>query len=124
MDIILSFLAKPVDKYGITLVHITYPPLRCRADTEMMKIVAGQEFERVSQSIHRMPSMLMMNSLPHLTIPQMSVAKILFPEILEKFILPIYSPPFSIIRNMTNKGQGRTIFNNCAWSLGQNMASY
>ena len=28
MDIILSFLAKPVDKHGITLVHITYPPLR------------------------------------------------------------------------------------------------
>ena len=42
MDIILSFLAKPVDKYGITLVHITYRPLRCRADTEMMKMVADQ----------------------------------------------------------------------------------
>ena len=27
MDIILSFLAKLVDKHGITLVHITYPPL-------------------------------------------------------------------------------------------------
>ena len=27
MDIIVSFLAKPVDKHGITLVHITYPPL-------------------------------------------------------------------------------------------------
>ena len=27
MDIILTFLAKPVDKHGITLVHITYPPL-------------------------------------------------------------------------------------------------
>ena len=27
MDIILSFLTKPVDKHGITLVHITYPPL-------------------------------------------------------------------------------------------------
>ena len=27
MDIILSFLAKSVDKRGITLVHITYPPL-------------------------------------------------------------------------------------------------
>ena len=27
MDIILSFLAKPLDKHGITLVHITYPPL-------------------------------------------------------------------------------------------------
>ena len=25
MDIILSFLAKPVDKHGITLVHIIYP---------------------------------------------------------------------------------------------------
>ena len=44
MDIILSFLAKPVDKHGITLVHITYLPLRCRADAEMMKMVAGQEF--------------------------------------------------------------------------------
>ena len=27
MDIILSFLAKPVDKHDITLVHIIYPPL-------------------------------------------------------------------------------------------------
>ena len=27
IDIILSFLAKSVDKHGITLVHITYPPL-------------------------------------------------------------------------------------------------
>ena len=27
MDIILSFLAKPVDKHGITPVQITYPPL-------------------------------------------------------------------------------------------------
>ena len=99
-------------------------PLRCRADKEMMKMVAGQEFQRVSQSIHRMPSVLMMKSLPHLTIPQMSIAKILFPEILEKFILSIYSPPFSIIRNMTNKGQGRIVFNNCISSLGQNMASY
>ena len=27
MEIILSFLAKPVDKHGITLVHIAYPPL-------------------------------------------------------------------------------------------------
>ena len=28
MDIILSFLAKPVDKHGITLVYIPYPPLQ------------------------------------------------------------------------------------------------
>ena len=27
MDLILSFLAKKLDKHGITLVHITYPPL-------------------------------------------------------------------------------------------------
>ena len=27
VDIILSFLAKSVDKHSITLVHITYPPL-------------------------------------------------------------------------------------------------
>ena len=27
MDVILSFLAKPVDKHGITLEHITYPTL-------------------------------------------------------------------------------------------------
>ena len=124
MDITLSFLSKPVDKHGITLVYYSYPPLRCRADIEMMKMVAGQEFWRVSQSIHRMQSVLMMNSLPHLAIPQMSVGKILFPEIPEKFILPIYSSPFSIIRNMTNKGQGRTVFNNCEWSLGPNMVSY
>ena len=44
MDIILSFLVKPVEKHGITLVHITYPPSRFRADTEMMKMVTGQEF--------------------------------------------------------------------------------
>ena len=29
IDIILSFLAKSVDKHSITLVHITYPPLEC-----------------------------------------------------------------------------------------------
>ena len=28
LDIILSFLAKPVDKHGITLVYIPYPPLQ------------------------------------------------------------------------------------------------
>ena len=28
MDMILSFLAKPVDKHGITLKNITYPPLK------------------------------------------------------------------------------------------------
>ena len=27
MDIILLLLAKPLDKHGTTLVHITYPPL-------------------------------------------------------------------------------------------------
>ena len=27
IDVILSFLAKPLDKHGITLVHITYPLL-------------------------------------------------------------------------------------------------
>ena len=27
MDIMLLFLAKPLDKHGIKLVHITYPPL-------------------------------------------------------------------------------------------------
>ena len=27
MDIILLLLAKPLDKHGITLVHITYTPL-------------------------------------------------------------------------------------------------
>ena len=27
MDIILSFLAKSLDRHGITLVHIPYPPL-------------------------------------------------------------------------------------------------
>ena len=27
MDIILLILAKPLDKQGATLVHITYPPL-------------------------------------------------------------------------------------------------
>ena len=28
IDIILSFLAKPVDKHGITLVFFPYPPLQ------------------------------------------------------------------------------------------------
>ena len=28
MDVILLFLAKPLDKHGTTLVHITYPPLK------------------------------------------------------------------------------------------------
>ena len=28
MNVILLFLAKPLDKHGITLVSITYPPLR------------------------------------------------------------------------------------------------
>ena len=32
MDIILSFLAKSVDKHSITPVRITYPPLRDQAD--------------------------------------------------------------------------------------------
>ena len=27
MDIIVLILAKPLDKHGTTLVHITYPPL-------------------------------------------------------------------------------------------------
>ena len=27
IEITVSFLTKPVDKHGITLVHITYPPL-------------------------------------------------------------------------------------------------
>ena len=27
MDIILLFLTKPVDQHGITITHITYPPL-------------------------------------------------------------------------------------------------
>ena len=31
MDMILSFLAKSVDKHSITLVHITYPPLAIMA---------------------------------------------------------------------------------------------
>ena len=30
MDLILLFSAKPLDKHGITLVHITYPPLLFR----------------------------------------------------------------------------------------------
>ena len=27
MDILLVILAKPLDKHGVTLVHITYPPM-------------------------------------------------------------------------------------------------
>ena len=38
MDIILSFLAKPVDKHGITLAHVTYPPLRIQT---VLKDCAG-----------------------------------------------------------------------------------
>ena len=36
MDIILSFLAKSVDKHSITLVHITYPPLVCPCTRKKM----------------------------------------------------------------------------------------
>ena len=32
MDIILLFLTKQLDKHGITLVHITYPPLNVLED--------------------------------------------------------------------------------------------
>ena len=34
MDIILLFLAKPLDKHGTTLVHITYPPLEDQISEE------------------------------------------------------------------------------------------
>ena len=30
MDITLSFLAKSLDKHGVTLVHITYPSLHLK----------------------------------------------------------------------------------------------
>ena len=46
MDIILLFLAKPLDKHGITLVHITYPRLGFFVATyaiEAQKIHDSQE---------------------------------------------------------------------------------
>ena len=51
MDIILSFLAKSVDKHSITLVHITYPPLDdlmalliLAIFTELLLICAAKNF--------------------------------------------------------------------------------
>ena len=38
MEIISSFLAKPVDKNGITLVHITYPPPLINLNIEIFSI--------------------------------------------------------------------------------------
>ena len=37
MDILLSFLTKPLDKHGVTLVHITYPPLDITPNKERLK---------------------------------------------------------------------------------------
>ena len=37
MDIILLFLAKPLDKHGITLVHITYTPLAKQSKAKQSK---------------------------------------------------------------------------------------
>ena len=41
MDIILLFLAKPLDKHGTTLVHITYPPLENSARDKCLQVVSG-----------------------------------------------------------------------------------
>ena len=35
MDIVLSFLAKPLNKHGITLVNITYQPLGFRPSIKL-----------------------------------------------------------------------------------------
>ena len=43
MDMILLFLAKPLDKHGITLVHITYPPLRNQKNENSENSKAGNE---------------------------------------------------------------------------------
>ena len=39
MGIILLFLAKPLDKHGITLMHMTYPPLDVATETEISFLV-------------------------------------------------------------------------------------
>ena len=45
MDIILSFLAKSVDKHSITLVHITYPPLSNRNRNQSKMIKSDEEMK-------------------------------------------------------------------------------
>ena len=42
MDIILLFLAKPLDKHGTTLVHITYPPL----------IYMGKNIQKIEEQLN------------------------------------------------------------------------
>ena len=46
IDIILSFLGKPVDKHGTTLVHITYPPLDFHAVHRVPRVVPSQKDKR------------------------------------------------------------------------------
>ena len=89
-------------------------PVKCLVDTggtvTALNVLGGKVPHRYNKHGHNFTiSVLMLSSLPHLITPQM---------------LPLYSPSISIIRNMTNNGQGRTVFNNCAWGLGPNMASY
>ena len=43
MEIILSFLAKSVDKHSIILVHITYPPLDPPSPTGINLLPASKE---------------------------------------------------------------------------------
>ena len=52
IDIILSFLAKPVDKHGITLVHITYPPLRASGVLNSHKLRIQQIIIQYTQRVH------------------------------------------------------------------------
>ena len=59
IDIILSFLAKPVDKHGTTLVHITYPPLintmrkiqkfTNKIDRSMSEVLEPKPYEKLSE---------------------------------------------------------------------------
>ena len=58
MDLILLFAAKRVDKHGITLVHITYPPLgittraeRCVPCNNLVSKRCHRNFETLGANI-------------------------------------------------------------------------
>ena len=53
MDIILLFLAKPLDKHGTTLVHITYPPLVISAMTGNPPYLSGTDIRQRTTGIGR-----------------------------------------------------------------------
>ena len=49
MDIILLFLAKPLDKHGTTLMHITYPPLKTSKTIGKLNVTGNQNGSMVPE---------------------------------------------------------------------------